>query len=134
MEKTTYLFRGDNNYTGGPIGRPLGSLADISTPWEHVRKESCQTSLFTSFTIRRRNAEKFAKSSQIIKVSVSDLNILQQQGLLKIYDLEEVVSLMQNHPQKRVQRDAKNVQQILRKNGEILIEGQLPASIISPCE
>jgi len=107
---------------------------DISTPWEHVRKESSQTSLFTSFATRRRNAEKFAGSSPIIKVSCNDLNILQQQGDIKIYGPEEVALRMRNHPQKRVQRDANNVQQIMQKNREVLIEGQLPTSVISQSE
>ena len=49
-----YIFRGDDNYRGGPVGRALGAeadAADIQNIADHVlRKESNLSSRYTSFT------------------------------------------------------------------------------------
>jgi len=123
------LFRADDNYKGGAVGQKLGSEADINTPWEHVRKESHQTSVFTSFSFLKKATETFSKTN-IIKGSVEELNKLAIQGTIEIYTVDDVVSIMKNHPKKKIRIDANNVKKIMEKNKEVLIKGQIPASYI----
>jgi len=125
----TTLFRGDNNYKGGAIGQILGSEADINTPWEHVRKESNQTSVFTSFSHSKKVAEIFSKTN-IIKVSYEELSQLEIQGKIEIYTVDFVMQIMKSHPKKKIRIDANNVRRIMTKNQEILIKGQIPASYL----
>jgi RHS repeat-associated protein len=131
---SSHLFRGDNNYSGGPVGRPLGSSADVTTPWDHVRKESNQTSIFTSFSTTRNSTKKFASENNIVKVSLSDINDLQQRGIIKVHSPDDVAEMMRNHPDRRVRKDANNVRQIMQKNNEVLIEGEIPESVITKCK
>ncbi len=123
------LFRGDDNYKGGAIGEPLGSEADIKTPWEQVRKESHQTSIFTSFSTSKKATETFSKKNTI-KVSVKELKKLENQGKIEVYTVDDIVIMMKNHPKKKIRIDANNVKKIMEKNKEVLIKGQIPASYI----
>jgi len=127
---SSYLFRGDDNYSGGSVGKPLGSSADITTPWDHVRKESNKTSIFTSFATTRKSTKKFSSGNNTSKVSLSDINNLQKEGVIKVYGPDDVAKMMKNHPDKRVRKDANNVKQIMKKNNEVLIEGEIPESVI----
>ena len=127
---SSYLFRGDDNYNGGSVGKPLGSSADINTPWDHVRKEDNKTSIFTSFATTRKSTKKFTSENNVSKVSLSDLNNLQKEGVIKVYSSDDVAEMMKNHPDKRIRKDANNVKQIMKKNNEVLIEGEIPESVI----
>ena len=121
------LFRGDNFYKGGDIGIPLGSNADIMTPWEHVRRESKgETSIFTSFSDKKGIAEKFGK---VCKDLMKDLKILEAEGKIKIHTPESVAHMMKNSGNKKLITDANNVKQIMLKNGEFLIEGIIEQTI-----
>jgi uncharacterized protein RhaS with RHS repeats len=78
-----FLFRGDDNYArGSNIGSPLGSGANITTPWDHVRRESSQTSIFTSFSESRAAAGRFTKTGNISKISWQDLKKIEADGLI----------------------------------------------------
>lgn len=132
-----FTFRGDDYYKkGSPIGFDLDSeeaqAADIQSPWEHVQdKESNQTSRFISFSLSKQGgAVKFTKKNKIIKVAWIELKKLQAQGKIKIYEPEDVANLMRKHSKKKIQNQAKNVKAAMEKNGEILIEGQIPADLI----
>ncbi|MGO4288520.1 DUF6531 domain-containing protein [Chitinophaga sp. RAB17] len=123
-----YLFRGDDGYTGGNVGTPLGQEADIETPWEHVRRESRgETSKYTSFTEKQGIAKDFGK---VRKVSKADLEAMEAEGTIKIHTPESVAEMMKNSGNKKLARDANNVKQIMEKNKEILIEGEIDGSKI----
>src|SRR5205823_2612320 len=66
-KKRNYVFRGDDHYRGGPLGRALGAeadTADIQNFADHVlRKESTRTSRYTSFTEEVKVARKFTTAS-----------------------------------------------------------------------
>jgi len=125
----TTLFRGDNNYKGGAVGKTLGCKANINTPWEHVRKESNQTSIFTSFSTSKKVAETFSKTN-IIKVSYEELSQLEAQEKIELYTVDDVTKMMKSDPKKKIRIDANNVRRIMTKNNEILVKGQIPASYL----
>ena len=117
------LFRGDNFYKSGDVGLPLGSEADIMTPWEHVRRNSNgESSIFTSFSEKKNIAQRFGN---VKKVSMSDLRILEANGQIKIHTPDSVVDTMRNIGNKKLAKDANNVKQIMSKNSEVLIEGRI---------
>jgi RHS repeat-associated protein len=130
-----YLFRGDDYYRGGPMGIPLDSdeadQADVQTVWEHLRKRSSDTSRFTSFTESYKIAkEKFGNN--VYKVEIERLVQLEAQGVIRIYDAYDAIYFMRTSSDPKIQKDrfVKESIQIMIKNQEVLIEGQIPASII----
>jgi RHS repeat-associated protein len=127
-----FLFRGDDFYRkGSDIGNPLGSSADIETPWEHVRRESKgESSKFTSFSEERSKAANFSKRNKIIKVPLEDLHALEREGKIKIHTPDSVKETMKNSGNRRLAKDANNVAEIMRKNKEVLIEGVIPEKLI----
>ncbi|HWS87495.1 MAG TPA: RHS repeat-associated core domain-containing protein [Pyrinomonadaceae bacterium] len=126
-----YLFRGDDEYSGGPIGMKLDSdealAADVQTPWAHVRKRSSKSSRFTSFSESYKKARQFGR---VIKVAIIDLLQLEGDGTIRIHDRGDVARIMRNHSDERIQRDANDVLEIMNKNEEVLIEGQIPPRVI----
>lgn len=134
-----YIFRGDDEYRGGSLGLEIGSKqaeeADIQTPWEHVsKKESYQTSRYISFSERikmpgNRGAIFFTKKRIIIKVSWDTIKHLESEGKIKVYTPEFVENVMLQQKRK-ISKRAQAVRDEMEKNGEILIEGQLPEEIL----
>lgn len=127
------LFRGDDGYVGGPIGIPLGESAEVETPWEHVRRESAQSSTFTSFSETSTGAGKFTRSNNIYKVEMDDIRALEQSGQIRVLTPADVFAKMKTHPDRKVRRDASNVKAIMEKNKEILIEGQISGDLVKKC-
>jgi hypothetical protein len=146
VEKTSYsepsyLFRADDNYNNGDsIGFELDSEqaieADIQDPMNHVfNKESGQTSRYTSFSNAisikgGSGAKKFTKNNKIFKVSTKVLQELEIKGKIRIYSPEEVAVRIRQNPKKKINKEANNVKTAMEKNGEILIEGQIPGNFI----
>lgn len=128
-----FLFRGDDFYSGGPVGRPLGSDADITTAWEHVRRKSNETSIFTSFAEDRKSAAKFTDGNNIYKVDLDRIRQLEADGVIKTYTPDEIFDMMRNSADTKIRRDASNVRDIMRKNKEILVEGQIPEDDVKKC-
>lgn len=84
-----YLFRGDDNYRGGPVGLAFGSeadAADIQNFADHVlRKESSRTSRYVSFTEEVRVARRFTSAAddrRVRKVEAARLRELMAQGII----------------------------------------------------
>ena len=119
----TYLFRGDDFYTGGSLGFVLNSEeadeADIQTPWEHVLEKeggpkksrgdddgAGRTSRYTSFSITRAGAAKFTKKNMIQKAVLDELRNL---PTVRIHEPADVEAMMRAHPKKKVQRLAGDV-------------------------
>jgi RHS repeat-associated protein len=128
------LFRGDDGYTGGDMGRPLGSDADIKDPWDHVRRESTESSAFTSFSETNKSASKFTEDGNVFKVDRAELEKMQEAGEIKIHTPEDVRDAMKVHPDKKVRKDANNVYEIMKKNDEVLVEGVIPENLIKKCK
>jgi hypothetical protein len=130
----SYLFRGDDYYAGGPVGFVLDSeeakAADIQTPWEHVGKESNESSRFTSFSTTKKGASTFG--SRIYKVPVLNVHYLMSTQQIKLYYPETVEAMMRSHPSKSVWKNAKNAPATMRRNDEVLVEGQIPGSLMLP--
>lgn len=133
-----YIFRGDDKYRGGAVGRAFGPDADaaqIQSFTDHVlRKESNVTSRFTSFTTEMKIARKFTRSIDDRKVSKAELTKLRElecQGNIRIWDPDQVFDAQKDGPRK-VARQAGDLWAAMRRNSEILIEGQIPAGILVP--
>jgi hypothetical protein len=146
-----YLFRGDDYYTGGPIGfvlhSPEAEDADIQTPWEHVREAESgprksrgkedddyrRTSRYVSFAITKRGAAKFTKRNRIQKTLLEKLKELAAgpTSTLRILEPADVEAMMLAHDKRRVRDKAADVRRLMEKNDEVLIEGQIPAELLT---
>jgi hypothetical protein len=131
-----YLFRADDHYRDGPVGRALGpeaDAADIQDFADHVlRKESRLTSRFTSFTTEARVARRFTQAPDsrfIRKAELAGLRILEAQGVIRLWDPDPVFRAMTAGPRKLAKRAA-DVRAALNRNHEVLIEGQIPVGVL----
>jgi hypothetical protein len=129
-----YIFRGDNNYRGGPLGRSLGAeadAADIQSFADHVlRKESNMSSRFSSFTTETKVAGKFASDFRYVtKAEMEVLRDLEAKGIIKIHTPDSVYETMKAGPRK-ISKEASAVRDAMIRNGEILIEGQIPEGVL----
>jgi hypothetical protein len=137
----SFLFRADDDYhMGYPVGFELGSedaqQAKIQSPLEHVlEKETGDTSIYVSFSTAIRipqggGAIKFTKNNKILKVALEALQQLESEGKIRIYTPEQVAEILRQNPQKKISKQANNVKAAMEKNGEILVEGQIPGKFI----
>jgi hypothetical protein len=76
-------------------------------------------------------AKKFTKNNKILKVSVTALQQLEAEGKIRIYSPEQIADILKQNPKKKVSQEANNVKTVMEKNGEILIEGQIPSNVIN---
>jgi hypothetical protein len=133
-----YIFRGDDQYRGGAVGRAFGPDADaarIQSFTDHVfRKESNVTSRFTSFTTEMKIARKFTRSIDDRRVATAELTRLRElecQGTIRIWDPDQVFDALKDGVRKMA-RQAGDLRAAMSRNNEILIEGQIPAGILLP--
>jgi hypothetical protein len=134
----SHIFRGDDNYRGGPVGRAFGAdadAADIQNFADHVlRKESNRSSRYVSFTKEVKIARKFTSALDNRYVSKADLVVLRQleaNGIIRIWDADQVYSALREGP-KKLAKQASDVRTAMRRNSELLIEGQIPAGTLEP--
>lgn len=135
-----YLFRGDDAYRDGPIGLVLGEEADgadIQDFAEHVlRKETRRTSRYVSFSEEIKIARRFTSAEDdrhVRKVALDRLRELEAQGVIGVWDPDRVFAALKEGPQK-LARKAQDVRNAMRRNREILIEGQVPAEIVAQAD
>jgi hypothetical protein len=133
-----YIFRGNADDRSGSVGRKLGGdadAADIQNFADHVlRKESHLSSKYTSFTTETRVARRFPPAPDnryVSKVDFARLRELESQGEIRIWDPDQVFEWLRQGPRKLAKRAA-DVRTAMRRNGEILIEGQIPAGFLEP--
>lgn len=126
-----YLFRGDDTFRGGAVGLSFGveaDAADIQDFADHVlRKESHRMSRYVSFTMETAIARKFTSAPDnryVRKVEWAVLRDLEAQGVIKIWPPEAVYLALRQGP-KKLARQAADVRAAMRKNRELLIEGQI---------
>ena len=133
----TYIFRGDESYRGGTIGRDLGpeaDEADIQDFATHVlRKDSSRSSRFTSFTTELKIARSIFTSANdnrfVVKLELSSLRELESKGRLNIWEPDLVFERLSQSPGKMAKRAA-DVRTAMRRNREVLIEGQVPGELV----
>jgi RHS repeat-associated protein len=136
------IFRGDDDYSGGPMGMPLGSDADIKDPKAHVTRPSKgESSIYTSFSEEhgsdkdgsRSGALKFTEDDNVFKVKRDDLQKLADEGKVKIITHENVGEEMD-----RIggfsEKDKKNVAANMKRNKEVLVEGEIPEEMVTKCK
>lgn len=137
----SYLFRADDNYKiGEPVGFELDSeqamAAEIQNPLDHVlNKESGQTSRYVSFSVAIAikgggGSGRFTKKNKILKVATKALQELESEGTIRIYTPEQVGEIIRQNPKKKISKQANNVKSAMDKNGEILVEGQIPGALV----
>lgn len=94
--------------------------------YEHVKDTNRKTDQYTSFSLNKRLANKFTKRHQVIKIAWEALHKLEAEGQIKILYPEDITQLIHNHGKKKIKRQASAIRDIMTKNHEILIEGQIP--------
>ena len=131
-----YFFRGNDQYLGGRIGRALGPEADgavIQSAADHVlRKRSGLSSRFTSFTTEVKIARMFTSSEDnrfVIKIESFELRRLETLDHLRLWDPNQVFDTLIQATAK-LAKQASSVRSAMKRNREILIEGQVPESLI----
>jgi hypothetical protein len=131
-----YLFRADDWYRGGPIGLAFGpeaESAEIRNFADHVlRKASRFTSRFTSFTKELKIASRFTSAADkrsIRKVEWARLRTMESRGIIRLWEPEQVFEAMKEMSG-RLAKQAGDVRSAMRRNSEILIEGQIPTELI----
>jgi hypothetical protein len=135
-EERSYFFRGDDQYRGGPVGRDFGAeadAADIQNPADHVlRKESNRSSRYTSFTTETKIARRFTSAEDhryVRKVDMIRLRELESLGTIRIWTPDLVHAELSQGPRK-LAKQAADVRTAMRRNREILVEGQIPEHLI----
>jgi hypothetical protein len=135
-ENRNYVFRGDDHFQGGAVGRTLGieaEAADIQNFADHVlRKESNRSSRYVSVTDEIKVARKFTSATDnryVSKIELVRLRELEAQGIVKIWAPDQVYDSLRAGP-KKLARQAADVRAAMRRNSELLIEGQIPAGIL----
>jgi len=131
-----YLFRGDNNYRRGEsIGQPRSEGVTAESIINHVN-ESGDGSL-TSFSTKKsrgtasdRGAEFFGRA---VKVSNADLTELASAGKIRMITPEEARDIISAHPKSKIRRQANDIMANMKRNNEVLIEGEIPADKIKGC-
>ncbi|WP_437621912.1 phage tail protein [Sorangium sp. So ce1151] len=112
------LYRGDDNFSPGPIGIPLPQAqpsgparalvqqardeAEIQNPVHHVlKKKPGQKSIYTSFSQRvgeigvpRSGAAYFTRAGSVIKIALAELAKLEAAGKIKIHTPAEVKAMI----------------------------------------
>jgi hypothetical protein len=132
----SYVFRGDDAYCGGVLGRERGAeadAADIQDFADHVlRKESNRSSRYVSFTEEVKIARRFTSAADnrfVWKASMNALRDLEQQGVIRIWDPDQVFETLRQAA-KKLYRQAGDVRAAMLRNREFLIEGQVPEQVL----
>jgi hypothetical protein len=102
--------------------------------WRFARKESRFTSRFSSFTTELKIAKRFTSASDkraLRKVEWTKLKDLESRGVIRLWDPDPVFEEMKAMSGK-LAKQAGDVRATMRRNSEVLIEGQLPAEFILP--
>lgn len=136
QEDRHYLFRGDDHYRGGSAGKSFGDeadAADIQNFADHVlRKESNRSSRFISFTTETKIARRFTSAEDnryVSKVAMARLRELETLGAIRIWTPDLVFQALNQGP-KKLAKQAADVRASMRRNREILIEGQIPEGVL----
>ena len=77
---------------------------------------------------------KFTKGNNVFKISLEDIASLQSQGKIRVLTPDDVAEQMRNHPDKKVRKKANSVRENMKRNKEILIEGEIPEEFIRKCK
>jgi hypothetical protein len=135
-DERAYVFRGDDNYQTGPVGLTLGAEADRADIQNHadrvLHKESSRTSRFVSFTTEIKVARRFTSASDsrnVRNAKLTALRALEARGTIRIWDPDQVYELL-NAAGKKLKKLAPDVRAAMKRNCEILIEGQIPEELI----
>jgi hypothetical protein len=81
-------------------------------------------------------ARKFTKATddrRVAKAALAKLRELEDQGIIRIWSAEQVFDDMREHSGK-LAKQAGDVRASMRRNSEMLIEGQIPPGILAPVD
>jgi hypothetical protein len=77
-----------------------------------------------------RNTFAAGNKNKVFKVLVSKLKQLEARLEVKIYDPDDVYDLLKRSCIDKLVKQASAIRQQMRTNEEVLIEGQIPASLV----
>jgi len=104
---------------------------------DHVlNKKSGKSSRYVSFSTAISipgggGPKKITKKNKILKAAWEALQQLASDGKIRIYTPEQVAEMIRQNPKRQISKQANNVKVAMEKNGEILIEGQIPGDLIA---
>ena len=130
-----FLFRGDTSYSGGPIGKPQAGQLTAKDILRHVTANGDGT--LTSFSEKLKGgngsggATDFSKTN-VVKVSSVDIAALEANGTIRTLTPEQAKAIMKSDP--KLSSKANDVFQIMKKNNEVLVHGQIPNENIVKCK
>jgi hypothetical protein len=151
-----FYYRGDDEWRPGQsVGVPIDENTpspDAEALIAHVhpkaRDEKKRTSrgddtddagptkTFVSFSEiignKTGGAAKFTKKNRISKVAREALDRLVSEGKLRILTPQDVRDIIAAHPKAKIAREANNVMRTMQNNHEILIQGLIPADLLTP--
>jgi len=129
-----FIFRGDDAYEGGNIGKSLSGDVNVLEIIQHIQQKKTGNP-FVSFSTKRatgshdcRGAGFFGKT--ILKVGIDDINYLVKNGAIRVISPDDAFDIISNYPKKKVNVLAGSVRRNMQRNNEMLIAGQIPARVI----
>ncbi|HEX8611419.1 MAG TPA: RHS repeat-associated core domain-containing protein [Telluria sp.] len=128
-----FLFRGDNAYSGGPIGQPMQGAVTANDIWQHVTSKGDGS--LTSFSEQLKNGNGTRGATFFgdpVKVSKDAIAQLVTEGKLETITPEQAKEIMKADP--KLKGKANDVVQIMKKNNEVLVRGQVPGEIVVKCK
>ncbi|MCE3602673.1 RHS domain-containing protein [Massilia sp. P8910] len=128
-----FLFRGDNAYSGGPIGQPMQGGVTANDIWQHVTSKGDGS--LTSFSEQLKNGNGTRGATFFgdpVKVSKDAIADLVAEGKLQAITPEQAKEIMKADP--RLKAKANDVMQIMKKNNEVLVRGEVPGEIVVKCK
>ena len=130
-----YLFRGDKNYKGGSVGVPKDREITAEDIIDHV-KQTKTGNPAKSFSTKRSKgtandagAAKFGGENSVYKVKKKELKKLQESGDIRIITPDEAYKILKNHPDPKIQKRAGDIRQNMKRNNEVLIQGEIPSNV-----
>jgi hypothetical protein len=135
VQNGTFLFRGDDYYKGGNIGVPISGDVDAVDIIEHLQQNKTGNP-FVSFSTKRAkkisNGTRGARffGNKILKVSTDDLDKLVKSCAIRVTTAFDAYDIISAHPKKQIRIQAGNIKSNMQRNNELLIQGQIPSSII----
>jgi len=130
-----YFFRGDNAYSGGNVGTKLVAKEVEAKDIINQIKGNKAGDPFTSFSLKAARGSEASRGAgffgdTVLKVRASDLDDLVASGQVRILSPADVRDFLSTHAKAKFRRRANEIYANMLRNNEVLIQGELPGSIV----
>jgi hypothetical protein len=79
---------------------------------------------------------KFAAGNmhKVFRVKIEDMAALALAGQIKVYSSDDVYNMLKKSGIRKIAKEASDIRQSMKSNKEILVEGEIPAAMVSPAK